>query len=218
MNKPSKSYTILFGLTADPIHKGHEQAIKSSVQFLKLKAYKIKKIQLIPVCQPNLIANKKAPSANFKQRFAMCELVANRLSNDLKCLIVVNPIEKQLSETTGEKNYSLNTIKTLHLSHCLFMVSADHFQGRWPKFRKWYKWQELLQYSGLLINQRPGHRINESFIKQLKSENPDIFCIKSTKAIDISSSKIRKNRNNYFNKGFLSKDIIHYIKNEKLYI
>ena len=212
-----KRFSIIFGLTADPIHKGHEQVIINGVDYCRDNGIEIERFLLIPVYQPNLISDKKSPVASFEQRFFMCELVANRLSKQLNCDIQISGIEKELAETTGNKNYSFNTVKQLNIENTLFLVSADHFQGRWPKFRKWFKWQEILEYSGLLINQRPGHKINEGFIHQLKAINPNIFLIHNSKTIDVSSSVIRK----YFNlspiKELLSDDVVQYIKTAGLY-
>lgn len=175
----------------------------------------------MPVYQPNLIAGKKGPVATFQQRFDMCDIVAKRLTNKLDCKVETSLVEKQFAEFSGEKSYSFNTIKYMteietKSTELLFMVSADHFQGRWPKFRKWYKWQDLLNYSGLLINQRPGHKININFISQLKKINKDIFIIEESKSVAISSSEIRTS-NNVSKLKFLSKDVEKYVLKANLY-
>ncbi len=212
-----KSYTVLFGLTADPIHKGHEQAIIAGIEFLRAKNFVVEQFYLVPVFSPNLIAHKKAPVASFEQRFAMCKIVAKRISHELSCSIEVSAIEKQLFETTGEKSYSVDTIKKFNLPNCLFMVSADHFAGRWPKFRSWYKWQDILNYTGLLINQRPGHKINHRFLQQLNAINPNTFVVNSTKAIEVSSSSIRKDLDFYSSKDLLSDDVAQYTNTMGIY-
>ena len=209
------TYSIIYGLTADPIHLGHEQAIINGINFLKQQGYAISTFLIIPVYQPNLIVDKKAPVANFKHRVNMCEQVTKRLTKQLNCEITVSQIEQQIVKKTGQANYSLNTIKQLKLKNPLFMVSADHFQGRWPKFRKWYKWQEILQYSGLLINQRPGHEINQSFIEQLKEYNSDIFIVENKLTVDTSSSEIRNNLNK--NRQYLSTDIYDFLLKNEVY-
>jgi nicotinic acid mononucleotide adenylyltransferase len=94
------------------------------------------------------------------------------------------------------------------------MVSSDHFQGHSPKFNKWFRWKELLQYSGLLINQRPGHPINQKFIDEIKSINPDILLVESSTVINTSSSQIRAGFNVAEN---LSADILQYVQNHNLY-
>ena len=219
----SHSYTVVFGLTADPIHLGHEQAIINGVNYCRKFNLEINQFLLMPVYQPNLIAGKKGPIATFQQRFDMCEIVAKRLSKKLDCKVEASLIEKQSSEALDEKSYSFNTIKYITESETesksaklLFMVSADHFQGRWPKFRKWFNWQELINYSGLLINQRPGHKININFISQLKKINKDIFVIEESKSVAISSSEIRAS-NDLTKLKFLSKDIERYVLKANLY-
>lgn len=225
----TNKFTLVFGLTADPIHKGHEQAIINGVEFCRENGIEIEQFLLVPVYQPNLIADKNPPVASFEQRFFMCELVANRLSKKLGCDIQVSRIEKELLERTGEKNFSVNTIKAFaenrgltgevpaFATNLLFMVSADHFAGRWPKFRKWYKWREILQYSGLLINQRPGNNINHNFIAELRQINPHVFVVQNSHVIDVSSTKIRQGIDAKSLVRLISSDVMDTIKNQGLY-
>ena len=217
-NLVSHAYTVIFGLTADPIHKGHEQAIINGVQYLREKGFDIENFILIPVFQPNLIAGKKSPYSDFNKRYEMCELVATKLSSQLSCNIVVSNIEKRIAEKTGENNYSLNTLKELNLQNVLFMVSADHFQGRWPKFRKWFGWQEILKFSGLLINQRPGHKINKAFIDRLNDINSEVHIVEKGTSVDTSSTVIRNSFYHSEMGPYLSSEIIKYIKSNGLYL
>lgn len=290
----SRSYTIIFGLTADPIHLGHEQAIINGIEYCREIGLDINQFLLMPVYHPNLIASKKGPIASFEQRFDMCDLVAKRLSKKLDCSILASVFEKQFAEMSGEKNYSFNTIE--HIvneqksrqkwipasagmtqagarieatytgvvetgggivkgvsgigetgvgftegvsvikasasgtmtenktekeyemigTDLLFMVSADHFQGRWPKFRQWFKWKELLNYTGLLINQRPGHKINMSFIQTLKQINPKVYIVEAVNSVHVSSSELRR-ANNQVREEKLSRDIFGYILKNGLY-
>ena len=212
------TYSIIFGLTADPIHLGHEQAIINGIQHLQGLNITIKEFILIPVYQPNLIAGKKGPVASFEQRLNMCQLVATRLSKQFMSNIVVSNVEKRIANLTGKNNYSLNTLKHLNKINCLFMVSADHFHGRWPKFRKWFGHKEILKHSGLLINQRPGNKINKNFINQLKTINPSIYLVENLKSINTSSTKIRASFKIDDMSSHLSPDIIDYIESEHLYL
>ncbi len=210
----NKSFSIVFGLTADPIHKGHEQALINGIDFLRDRGSVISKVLLVPVYFPNLIAEKKSPVATFQQRLTMCDIVAKRLSKKCDCEITASTIEKQLFEQKEKKSYSYNTIKALNLNHCLFMVSADHFEGRWPKFRKWHKWREILSLSGLLINQRPGHNVNERFINELKTLNKNVFVVNDCRQVNTSSSSLRKMA---CSSNQLSTDIKNYIHQNNLY-
>ncbi len=215
----NKSYTLTFGLTADPIHKGHEQVILNSFTYAKEHQINIKAFLLVPTYQPNLIANKQQPRTAYEHRFKMCQIVANDISNKFNYPIEVSDIEKQLSQVTGKKSYSYDTLKAIEEQHKLFVLSADHFAGRWPKFRKWHNWQELVKENGLLIHQRPGHGINKSFIKKLQKINASIFVVKEMPTVEVSSTQIRIlfNLNRKIRNELISESIIKYVFKNKLY-
>ena len=100
------------------------------------------------------------------------------------------------------------------------MLSTDHFQGANPKFKSWYKWQELLQICGLLINQRPENIINMRFIDDLREINSGIFVINNAKQINVSSSQIRKNFCKFDKLDllkFIATDILSYILAKDIY-
>lgn len=184
-------HTLLFGLTADPIHKGHEQVILNSFEFAKTNHIEIEQVLLVPTYQAHLIANKTQPQTAFRARFEMCELVAERIRKDLDLPVYVTDIERQLYELNRVKSYSYDTLHATEVKHKLFVLSADHFSGRWPKFRKWYRWQQLVKENGLLIHQRPGHGINKSFIQQLKTINPAVHVVEGLPQIEASSTELR---------------------------
>lgn len=217
MHDSESGYELVFGLTADPIHLGHEQVITDSIEYLQNQGCNLIRFLLIPVYSPNLIAGKQAPQTAFKHRISMCEIIAKRLSCKYKISIEVSDIEKKLADKTRQPNYSINTIKALNLQNSLFVISADHFSGRWPKFRKWHEWRKLINNTGLLIHQRPGSTINESFIMELKMMNPDIFTLTSKQSVDTSSTYIRSHFTECDMSPHLSQDIIQFIKTEFLY-
>ncbi len=213
------SYTLVFGLTADPIHKGHEQVILNSFAYAKTKKFNIKEFLLVPTYQPNLVANKQQPKTSYKHRFKMCELTAQDIIKKFNYPAYVSDIEKQLYKKYNKKSYSYDTLKAIEARHKLFVVSADHFAGRWPKFRKWYNWQDLVKENGLLIHQRPGHGINTSFIEQLKEINADVFVAADMPSVDVSSTQIRsmfQNRNS-ISSNLISPFIGKYCLSKQLY-
>lgn len=220
MNSTNKSYTLTFGLTADPIHKGHEQVIINSFEYANTQGLEIDQFLLIPTHQPNLIANKKQPRTAFVHRHKMCELAASSIRNNFNFNVYVTDIEKYLFSRNGHISYSYDTLKALDKPHMLFVLSADHFAGRWPKFRKWYKWQELVKENGLLIHQRPGHGINLSFIKTLQEINEEVFVVKNLPQVKISSTEIRKklNAGRTISPDHISTPVAQYINNNQLYI
>jgi len=220
MAMKNKPYTLVFGLTADPIHKGHEQVILNSFTFANQQKLCIEKFLLVPTYQPNLIANKKQPRTSFEHRFKMCKLVATEITKQFKYPLEVSEIEKQLYLKNNKKSYSYNTLKAIIAQNKLFVLSADHFAGRWPKFRKWHNWQALVKENGLLIHQRHGHGINASFIQQLKAINPVIFVINDLPSIDISSTEIRQSlasKTSITQCNLLSHSVLDFINNKKLY-
>ncbi len=209
------SFYLVFGITGDPPHLGHEQVIINSYQFMKQSGMNISQFDLIPTFAPNLITGKTQPQANYDDRLAMCQIMADDLNHRLNFNVQVNEIEKRLHKSSGLKNYSINTIKALPKSTKLFILSADHFTGRWPKFRKWHQYQSLVAETGLLIQQRPGHRISLNFIRQLKTINPNIYVVHGMTDIDTSSTAIRNNLSAHINQ--LNPLIRQYITNHSLY-
>ncbi len=184
-------HTLVFGLTADPIHKGHEQVIINSFNYAKNQGIGIKAFLLVPTYQPNLIAGKQQPRTPFKHRLKMCELIAEEMKKQFNYPVYITDIEKTLYDLNKKKSYSHDTLKAIEEKNKLFVLSADHFAGRWPKFRKWHRWQDLVKANGLLIHQRPGHGINARFIEQLRGINPAVFVVKGLPSVDVSSTQIR---------------------------
>ena len=212
-----QKYSIVFGLTADPLHLGHEQAIINAVNFMRSQHLAIEQFILLPVFSPHLIANKKAPKAGFSHRFTMCKIAAKRLTTLLQCKITTSKIEKELYLKTNKINYSYDTLTAMQITNPLFMVSADHFQGTEPKFKSWHNWQALLNICGLLINQRPKSQINHNFILTLRTINPHVFIIDNAKQVNISSAKIRKNFSQLDLNKFIASDVLDYIYSNDFY-
>ena len=193
------AYTLVFGLTADPIHKGHLQVILNSFAFAERTDLTIKEFLLVPTYQPNLIANKSEPRTAFKHRLAMCQVLAQELHHQHHLPIAASAIEAQLFKQHPDhnyKSYSYDTLKALANDDVLFVLSADHFAGRWPKFRKWHQWQSLVEEFGLMIHQRPGHRINAAFVDQLRSINNNIYVVTDLPDFPTSSTHIRQQLQN----------------------
>ncbi|MFC3193727.1 nicotinate-nicotinamide nucleotide adenylyltransferase [Marinicella sediminis] len=189
---PQSQYTLIFGLTADPPHAGHEQVVINSYQWAKDHGLGIERFVLVPTYQPNLIAGKQQPGTAFTHRLTMCQLLAEHISNEHQFRAEVSDVEKHLFKETGTKSFSVDTLRRVAAKRRLFVLSADHFGGRWPKFRKWHQWHNLVRENGLLIHQRPGHSINNSFIKQLQEINSSVFVVSGKPAVNVSSTHLRQ--------------------------
>ncbi len=214
------SHTLIFGLTADPPHAGHEQVIRNSFSWASKHALKIDRFVLVPTYQPNLIAGKQQPRTPFTHRMQMCQLLAEKLSTALNSSIEVSDIERVLHQQSRQKSYSIETLKHIQAEHRLFVLSADHFGGRWPKFRKWHQWQQLVKDNGLLIHQRPGHTINSTFISQLRNINPHVYVVTGLPSVEVSSTDLRKllNQGQLPDEALLDTNIQQYILQHALYV
>lgn|SRR5690554_6080101 len=211
--------TWVYGLTADPVHRGHEQVVNNTLSKAQKLGLKTSEFILVPTYQPNLIADKNAPIATFEQRLDMCRLVAKDLSPKLKTDITVSDIEETIH--TDKPSYTYDTLDALSKDHdnLILVISSDHAHGHAPKFRQWHRWQDLINRFGLMVHERPGHPINDCFIEHLKEHNPNVYVAKNQPTIDISSSRLR---NAYAYGADVSSQHINpvvdnYIKNFELY-
>lgn len=209
----------VFGLTADPIHRGHEQVIKNTLDQARELDLKTAGIILVPTYQPNLIADKTAPTASFEQRLAMCQLVAKDLSEELDIDITVSDIEQRIhNEQPSYTYYTLDALAKDH-DNLILIISSDHAHGHAPKFRQWHRWDELINRFGLIIHERPGYPLNDCFVSYLKELNPNVYVAKNQTSIDISSSRLR---NAYAYGASIKKDLVNlnvdaYIHSQGLY-
>jgi len=145
-------------------------------------------------------------------------LVAETIRTKYKYPVQVSDIEKQLYLLNNKKSYSHDTLKAIKAESKLFVLSADHFTGRWPKFRKWHLWQDMVKENGLLIHQRPGNKINQGFIQQLQTINPNVFVVNGLPQIDVSSTQLRAELANTSNSPLVSESVMKYIAKHKLYL
>lgn len=192
MNDFTNKFTWVFGLTADPIHRGHEQVIINTLKVAEQKELNTQQFLLIPTYQPNLIADKTPPLAGFNDRMAMCELVAKDLTKKLNTPITVSDIEQR--KLAQQTSYTYDTLDALsdEYNDLVLIISSDHAHGHAPKFRQWHRWDELIKRFGLMIHERPGYPLNDCFVNYLKEINPNVYVAKNQPTVDISSTRIRQ--------------------------
>lgn len=187
----TQNITWVFGLTADPIHRGHEQVVKNTLNIAASLDLNTNQFIFVPTYQPHLIADKSTPSADFKDRLAMCELVANELSHEMNAKITVSDIEQKIH--SEQPSYTYDTLDALSKKYdnLILIMSSDHAHGHAPKFRQWHRWDDLINRFGLMIHERPGYPLNDCFVNYLKELNPNVYATKNQPSIDTSSSRIR---------------------------
>lgn len=203
----------VFGGTFSPIHKGHESIAKEFYD-----KFNIDELLIIPA----FIAPHKEMDEKISpyQRFEMCKLVFDA-EEYKKYNIEVSDIEIK----KRGKSYSFDTVTALYDIYgkkdniIYFLIGADMFQS----IESWHRYEELLKLCVLTVAYRFTGEDKKNKILSKKNDlvkqgykiellENDIFEISSTELRD----KIKNNDDGLFN--YLNKNVIEYIKSEKLYI
>ena len=169
----------IFGGSFDPPHKGHVEISKIS-----LKKIKLKKIYWI-ITKKNPF--KKKPFFSLKQRISRSKKAIKRYKK-IKILYLDDKIRS--SHTIDVINYFRKIKKQKNL--CLILGSDNLLN-----FHKWTSWKKIVKLTTLVVFSRKGfdkRSKNSIVVKYLNKKN--IIFIKN-KHINISSSKIKKSKNNF---------------------
>ena len=172
----------------NPPHKGH----KKIANYLVKNKY-VDKVLIIPTTnywnKTNLVdLEHRLNMLNF---FKTDNIIINNTLNNIE---FTYEILRELKKDGNE--YSL-------------ILGADNIID----FHKWNYYEELLDLELLIIN-RSNINVKENLDKLNKKEKYKIIDIKN---IDISSTYIRKKINNKTITRYIDKEILEYIKKEKLY-
>jgi|TARA_R110000744_G_scaffold58710_6_gene122510 nicotinate-nucleotide adenylyltransferase len=135
-----KSGVAIMGGTFDPIHNGH---LRTAVEVLD--RYQYSELRLIPCFQP---VHKGQPSVSPQQRLEMAKLA---ISGDSRLRVDSREMDRE------GPSYSVDTLRDIRSeigpNESLIMVlGMDSFLS----LPTWQNWQELIQYSHLLVVSRPG--------------------------------------------------------------
>lgn len=179
----------ILGGTFDPIHNGHIRLALEAREQLELD-----QVRLIPL---NIPPHRTPPVANALHRQTMIELA---IENEPKLCIDLREIE------SNDISYTINTLKSLrqeYIEDTLYLiVGRDAFN----KIDSWKNWEQLLDFTHIIVANRPGEANNElpiklqDWIKQFEvndisllqnNTNGYIYFI-SIPMLDISSSMIRQ--------------------------
>jgi nicotinate-nucleotide adenylyltransferase len=136
------SAKVCFGGTFDPIHAGH---IGSAIALSKALPAQV---TLLPNGQP---AHRATPGASSMQRLAMLQLACE-----------ANPellIDSRELDRTG-LSYTVDTVKSMRAEigpqeTLIWCLGMDAF----AQLHTWHKWRELLQYTHLLVMERPASEL-----------------------------------------------------------
>lgn len=174
----------IYGLSADPLHKGH-------LEIIKYLSEHFDKVIVVPTTVRYY--KKNIQMFSFNERFETVKKKCECFKN-----VEVDDIERNAPD-------SWRYIDTLRkLSSGRIMKSLDEYQyytvmgsDSWQNFTTWESYEEILKRSKILVFKRPGYEDN---FPDLPFEYVDMN-------VDISSTEIREKMRKSFEE-FLFDDIL----------
>lgn len=167
---------LLFGGSFDPVHNGHENILRTALEYKKFD-----KIIIMPIGSPGHKPSCKAP---FAVRKHLVELAFGDIG-----------VEMEVSDFEGnssQKSYSYITVdhlKNLYPgSRIYFIIGADSAIN----MHKWMNWQYLAQNVIFLVFDREEEANPQLLqaVENIQQYSPDTVIIKS-KVFPVSSTQIR---------------------------
>jgi len=205
----------LYGGTFDPVHWGHLKPIAAVAKELG-----IAQVKLVPAHIP---PHKSGTVATPTQRKAMLQAAS---SFDPIFSIDDRELKKHSASYTIE---TLIDIKKENPEHTIFFfIGLDSLLN----LHKWHRWQELLEYSHLIVSTRPGYQLAQAaseittlLDKHLVTNKKELFhhthgsiWLNEDAKVDVSSTEIRaKLAGGEITEDLMPKPVIDYIIKHKLY-
>ncbi|GAA0514202.1 nicotinate-nucleotide adenylyltransferase [Tatumella terrea] len=206
----------IFGGTFDPVHYGHLRTVEALAALTGLQ-----KVTLLP---NNVPPHRPQPVASPRQRLEM-----------LRCAIAGAPLfdidDRELHRDAP--SWTVTTLESLRAERgpdqpLAFIIGQDSLLS----LNKWYRWEELLSLSHLLVCRRPGypeqpasaellrwietHTARES--RQLHQQPSGLIFQAETPLSPVSATAIRHRlQQNLSCEGLLPPSVIDYITRSGLY-
>lgn len=231
--KKLDTYTLVYGLSADPVHQQHLDLLEEGTQAIIELGYHVVRLLIIPVYRRNPVGFKETigPSATFEYRLAMCRLVSVDISQVLSrypVSVEVSRIDQQLAQHQGKRNYTVETLQALMAEgnrgmNYMLLLGSDLFSGNDPELKLWYQMEKMIQLATLAIYPRPGYPINGDFLEDIKHLGACAFPLANVKVAGTSSSEIRQLLStgadplSLSNQGLIPESVAFYIKENSLY-
>lgn len=193
----TRECSALYSGSFDPFHNGHRNLVKyiSSLPFIKRT--------IVSVTPQNPLKNP-APGASGELRLKMAQESLKANEN-----VFVSDFEFRLPEP----HYSINALERMAEMFPDTLPSLVIGSDSWNGFRRWYRWEDILNKFGIIIYPRPGYE----YISDPAYEKNIIF-LPDAPISDISSSLVReKIKAGKSISGLVSKEAAHIILNERLY-
>ena len=174
----------IYGLSADPLHKGH-------LEIIKYLSEHFDKVIVVPTTVRYY--KKNIQMFSFNERFEVVKRKCERFKN-----VEVDDIERNAPDSwryidTLRKLSSGKIVKSLDECQYYTVMGSDS----WQNFTTWESYEEILKRSKILVFKRPGYEDN---FPDLPFEYVDMN-------VDISSTEIREKMRKSFEE-FLFDDIL----------
>lgn len=209
----NKPIGILSG-TFDPIHLGHTHLATTIYKLCDLQ-----KVLLIPCHQSPL---KKLPNASDKNRFNMIQLATKNLP-------YLNTDNHEITHPTV--SYTIKTLEYLRKKNATTPLALIMGTDVFNRFDEWHKWQEILDWTHLIVVNRPHHEniTNNKIIEllsqrqiftpqELQKKIAGLIYRTNIEPLPISATKIRaliKQKKDASN--LVGQEVWQYISKNKLY-
>lgn len=174
----------IYGLSADPLHKGH-------LEIIKYLSEHFDKVIVVPTTVRYY--KKNIQMFSFNERFEVVKRKCECFKN-----VEVDDIERNAPDSwryidTLRKLSSGKIVKSLDECQYYTVMGSDS----WQNFTTWESYEEILKRSKILVFKRPGYEDN---FPDLPFEYVDMN-------VDISSTEIREKMRKSFEE-FLFDDIL----------
>ena len=156
---------------------------------------------IVPVYRRNSVGGKRKDHLpyTFEYRYAMCKLDAIEIRKRLigkAGKVVVNRIEEKLAKSREMPNYTAETLEILREVidpevGLTLIMGDDLVSGEKPALGEWHDLQKIIQLASLAICPRPGYTRNETFQKELQSQDAHLFLLDDVITKNIASSQIK---------------------------
>jgi nicotinate (nicotinamide) nucleotide adenylyltransferase len=191
---------LVFGLSADPIHRGHVEMVVQSFEQLRDRGHTMTQVVMVPVYRRNPVGSaKERLTKSYHQRYVMCRLAARRIAGRFglpDTAVTVSDVEARLASQREGPNYTAETLRWLKLRQgasrrFVFLVSSELVSGPKPQFGRWFEPRTILKLADLAVCPRPGYPPNLRFLTAMARQGGRVIYLPDVETPDISSTELR---------------------------
>lgn len=168
---------VVYSGSFNPFHNGHMKTI----EYLSTRFEFV--IVVVSVQNPF----KNIGKDNFNERF-------NNVKEVIKCKGLNNVIVEDIEITLNAPYYTINTLHRLEEKYSNSLLSYCIGGDCLETFDKWYEWEDILCFNGLVVIPRKGYN-HKVYIERLKTKGKKIewwhLIVLDADIPEISSSEIR---------------------------